>query len=168
MRGAHGLGQLQESARVLPQHLLRREVSSLVIQSGMQSTFMQYIVMHPLTSTATCVPGMKYQSWSNVCHCHRMFSSGKALAFGEDFTTDPVSRMLGIGLLVFSGGQLRVDLQMFSQVLHIFDLMPSKNGMRIVLCLAEPLTPASAAHSTLHWHLLAASASAACEASSKR
>lgn len=46
----------------------------------------------------------------------RMLSSSKALAFGEDFTTDPVSRMLGICLLIFSGGQLRVDLQLVAQV----------------------------------------------------
>lgn len=45
-----------------------------------------------------------------------MITSSKALVFGEDFTSDPVNRLLGICLLVFSGGQLKVDLQIFSQV----------------------------------------------------
>ena len=35
--------------------------------------------------------------------------------FGENFGLDPVSRMLGICLLLFSGGQINVDVQMFSQ-----------------------------------------------------
>ena len=35
--------------------------------------------------------------------------------FGENFGLDPVSRMLGICLLLFSGGQINVDVQIFSQ-----------------------------------------------------
>lgn len=37
---------------------------------------------------------------------------------GEDFTSDPVTRTLGICIRIFSGGQLLVDLQSFSQVAY--------------------------------------------------
>lgn len=45
-----------------------------------------------------------------------MFFSAKALMFGEDFTTDPVSKALGFCLRSFSKGRLVVNLQLFSQV----------------------------------------------------
>lgn len=62
-----------------------------------------------LRHTVTLIhsPGMR---------CCRMYSSGKALLFGDDFASDPVTRTLGICLRIFSGGQLDLDLQAFSQV----------------------------------------------------
>ena len=45
-----------------------------------------------------------------------MFFSVKALVFGEDFTTDPVSKALGFCLRSFSKGRLALNLQLFSQV----------------------------------------------------
>lgn len=47
---------------------------------------------------------------------HRMFFSVKALVFGEDFASDPVSRALGFCLRSFSKGRLTLNLQLFSQV----------------------------------------------------
>ena len=40
----------------------------------------------------------------------------RALMFGEDFTSDPVSRVLGYVLRYFSKGHLAVDVQLVSQV----------------------------------------------------
>lgn len=36
--------------------------------------------------------------------------------FGEDFTSDPVSKALGFCLRSFSKGRLVINLQLFSQV----------------------------------------------------
>ena len=41
----------------------------------------------------------------------------RALMFGEDFTSDPVSRVLGYVLRYFSKGHLAVNVQLVSQVL---------------------------------------------------
>lgn len=46
----------------------------------------------------------------------RMLFSVKALLFGEDFTTDPVSQAIAFCLRSFSRGHLVENLQMFSQV----------------------------------------------------
>ena len=46
----------------------------------------------------------------------RMLFSVKALLFGEDFTSDPVSKALAFCLRSFSRGHLVRNLQMFSQV----------------------------------------------------
>ena len=51
-----------------------------------------------------------------MVHVFRMFFSVKALMFGEDFTTDPVSKALGFCLRSFSKGRLTLNLQLFSQV----------------------------------------------------
>lgn len=45
-----------------------------------------------------------------------MFFCVKALMFGEDFTSDPVSKALGFCLRSFSKGRLVINLQLFSQV----------------------------------------------------
>ncbi len=61
----------------------------------------------------------------NNCADCRMYSSSKALVFGDDFASDPVTRTLGICLHIFSGGQLDVDLQAFSQVTQPHNLLKS-------------------------------------------
>ena len=48
-----------------------------------------------------------------------MFASTKALVVGEDLSSDPVSRTLGLLLRVFSGGAVRLDVQLFSQYLTL-------------------------------------------------
>ena len=40
----------------------------------------------------------------------------RSLIFGEDFTSDPVSKALGLGLRAFSRGQIQVDVAQLSQV----------------------------------------------------
>ena len=40
----------------------------------------------------------------------------RALMFGEDFTSDPVSRVLGYVLHYFSKGHLAINVQLVSQV----------------------------------------------------
>ena len=59
-----------------------------------------------------------------LAHECRMLFSVKALLFGEDFTTDPVSKAIAFCLRSFSRGHLVENLQMFSQVklpLHCHD-----------------------------------------------
>ena len=58
----------------------------------------------------TCMPGIIL---GYLC---RMLFSVKALLFGEDFTTDPVSQAIAFCLRSFSRGHLVENLQMFSQV----------------------------------------------------
>ncbi|KAK9914979.1 hypothetical protein WJX75_003304 [Coccomyxa subellipsoidea] len=50
----------------------------------------------------------------------RMFFCVKALMFGEDFTSDPVSKALGFCLRSFSKGRLVINLQLFSQYITLF------------------------------------------------
>ena len=52
---------------------------------------------------------------SDGCGCRMLFSV-KALLFGEDFTSDPVSKAIAFCLRSFSRGHLVRNLQMFSQV----------------------------------------------------
>ena len=40
-----------------------------------------------------------------------MFASVRALAFGEDTSSDPVSKTLGLLLRAFSGGHVQLDVQ---------------------------------------------------------
>lgn len=40
----------------------------------------------------------------------------RALIFGEDFTTDPVSQGLGFALRYFSGGAIALNVPLVSQV----------------------------------------------------
>ena len=40
----------------------------------------------------------------------------RSLIFGEDFTSDPVSKALSLGLRAFSAGQIQVDVAQLSQV----------------------------------------------------
>lgn len=40
----------------------------------------------------------------------------RALIFGEDFTSDPVSKALGVALRYFSRGSITVDVPLMSQV----------------------------------------------------
>ena len=48
---------------------------------------------------------------------YRMFASSRALLFGEDASSDPVSKSLAVILRLFSGGTLRIDVAAFSQYL---------------------------------------------------
>ena len=48
-----------------------------------------------------------------------MFASSKALVFGEDLSSDPVSKTLGFVLRTFSGGHVRLDVALFSQYLTL-------------------------------------------------
>ncbi|KAI3426358.1 hypothetical protein D9Q98_008730 [Chlorella vulgaris] len=50
---------------------------------------------------------------------YRMFASVKALLFGEDMSSDPVSKTLGLVLRVFSGGAVTIDVHTFSQYLTL-------------------------------------------------
>ncbi len=45
-----------------------------------------------------------------------MYTALRALMFGEDFTSDPVSRVLGYVLRYFSHGHLAINVQLVSQV----------------------------------------------------
>ena len=44
-----------------------------------------------------------------------MFASARALLFGEDPESDPVSRTLGLLLRAASGGHIALDVHLFSQ-----------------------------------------------------
>lgn len=46
-----------------------------------------------------------------------MYTCVRSLIFGEDFSSDPVSRALGLIVRKSSGGQVQVDTAMLSQVL---------------------------------------------------
>ena len=46
----------------------------------------------------------------------RMYTALRALVFGDDFTSDPVSTILGYGLRYFSRGTLAINVQLVSQV----------------------------------------------------
>ncbi|KAL4421835.1 hypothetical protein ABPG77_001624 [Micractinium sp. CCAP 211/92] len=50
---------------------------------------------------------------------YRMFASVRALLFGEDMSSDPVSKTLGFVLRLFSGGHLAMDVHLFSQYLTL-------------------------------------------------
>jgi hypothetical protein len=45
-----------------------------------------------------------------------MYACVRALIFGEDFTTDPVSQGLGFALRYFSGGAIALNVPLVSQV----------------------------------------------------
>ena len=51
----------------------------------------------------------------NLIWC-RVYTALRALAFGEDFTSDPVSKILGYGLRYFSRGAVAINVQLISQV----------------------------------------------------
>ena len=51
-----------------------------------------------------------------------MYTALRALMFGEDFTSDPVSRVLGYVLRYFSHGHLAINVQLVSQVRHVAGL----------------------------------------------
>lgn len=46
----------------------------------------------------------------------RMYACVRALIWGEDFTSDPVSKAVGYALRYFSGGTLTVNVPLMSQV----------------------------------------------------
>lgn len=48
-----------------------------------------------------------------------MYTAMRALVFGEDFTSDPVSNILGYGLRYFSRGTVAINVQLVSQVRRI-------------------------------------------------
>ncbi|EFN56411.1 hypothetical protein CHLNCDRAFT_144997 [Chlorella variabilis] len=50
---------------------------------------------------------------------YRMFASVRALLFGEDLSSDPVSKTIGQVLRFFSGGHLSIDVLHFSQYLTL-------------------------------------------------
>ena len=45
-----------------------------------------------------------------------MYSCIRAIIFGEDFSSDPVSRGLGLLVHLFSGGQVQIDTAIVAQV----------------------------------------------------
>ena len=47
---------------------------------------------------------------------HRMYACARALVWGEDFTSDPVSKAVGYALQYFSGGTLTINVPLMSQV----------------------------------------------------
>lgn len=63
---------------------------------------------------------------------YRMFASTKALVVGEDISSDPVSRSLGLFLRLSSGGAVKLDVAVFSQYLTLafigFISVTSLNG----------------------------------------
>jgi hypothetical protein len=69
-----------------------------------------------LGSSANKMRGSAEDPSSGVLMTCRMFFSVKALLYGEDFTSDPVSTAVGFCLRAFSRGRLVVNLQQFSQV----------------------------------------------------
>ncbi len=48
--------------------------------------------------------------------CGRIFTCLRALIFGEDFSSDPVSRVFGLIVHKSSGGQVQLDTAILSQV----------------------------------------------------
>jgi hypothetical protein len=63
-----------------------------------------------------------------------MFASLKSVIFGEDFTTDPVSRVLSIILRIFSRGSLHLNAKAASQYITIlFVGFVSFNSLRTFL-----------------------------------
>ncbi|KAK9807389.1 hypothetical protein WJX73_010862 [Symbiochloris irregularis] len=90
---------------------------------------------------------------------YKMFTSLRGLIFGEDLTTDPASKAIGMVLGAFSHGQLVVDVRILSQYLTLvfiggisasslrgflknmskvfFAVSGSGNGMSLVLILTE-------------------------------
>jgi golgi pH regulator len=64
----------------------------------------------------------------------KMFASLKSVLFGEDFTTDPASRMLSIVLRIFSRGSLHLNAKAVSQYITIlFVGFVSFNSLRTFL-----------------------------------
>lgn len=64
----------------------------------------------------------------------KMFSCLKSVLFGEDFTTDPVSRVLGIALRLFSRGSLHLNVKAASQyVTLLFVGFVTFNSLRAFL-----------------------------------
>ncbi len=45
-----------------------------------------------------------------------MYACVRALIFGEDFTSDPVSKGVGMALHYFSGGRFALNVPLLSQV----------------------------------------------------
>lgn len=45
-----------------------------------------------------------------------MYACARALVWGEDFTSDPVSKAVGYALQYFSGGTLTINVPLMSQV----------------------------------------------------
>ncbi|KAK9815635.1 hypothetical protein WJX72_007232 [[Myrmecia] bisecta] len=50
---------------------------------------------------------------------YKMYTSLRSLIFGEDFTSDPVSRILGVCLRTFSGGHITINVSLVSQYLTL-------------------------------------------------
>ena len=63
--------------------------------------------------------------------------------FGEDFTSDPVSRVLGYVLRYFSHGHLAINVQLVSQVRcqrrarrqYLHDCQPASGHLCIIACV---------------------------------
>lgn len=67
------------------------------------------------SSTSAREPKTRYLPHWLPCS-RRMFASAKNIVFGEDLSTDPVSRTLGLVLRFFTRGKVKIDVQLFSQV----------------------------------------------------
>jgi hypothetical protein len=64
----------------------------------------------------------------------KMFSCLKSVLFGEDFTSDPVSRVLGVALRLFSRGSLHLNVKAASQyVTLLFVGFVTFNSLRAFL-----------------------------------
>lgn len=73
--------------------------------------------LHCLWCWSDCLAGGLLKC--RFCFFCRMYTCVRSLIFGEDFSSDPVSRVLGLILRKSSGGQLQVDPAMLSQVLQL-------------------------------------------------
>ncbi len=79
----------------------------------------------------------------------RIFTCLRALIFGEDFSSDPVSRVFGLIVHKSSGGQVQVDTAILSQVwpLASLQLVTVMHGLpRAVLCCVHLAC-------TWNWHV---------------
>lgn len=74
-----------------------------------------------------------------ACAMHRMYSCIRAIIFGEDFSSDPVSRALGLLVHLFSGGQVQIDTAIVAQVCYHIFLYNTLIGLS-VWCLAKTKT----------------------------
>ncbi len=69
----------------------------------------------------------------------RIFTCLRALIFGEDFSSDPVSRVFGLIVHKSSGGQVQLDTAILSQVcplasLQLVTLMQVTGLLLVELC----------------------------------
>ncbi len=81
----------------------------------------------------------------------RIFTCLRALIFGEDFSSDPVSRVFGLIVHKSSGGQVQVDTAILSQVRPLASLQ-LVTEMQVTVLLSAVLCCGLSAY-TWHWHV---------------